>query len=325
MEKVHMRLTVPQAKKLMKGGTIQLTPDALHDDAHYLILEKKTASKVRRAQRAGKGCRICLNSQEAEASGEGIGDFFKNIFGKVKEGVNFVKTKIIDTPEYQQYVRPLVKQGVEAGMQALAPRLGTAGPAVNQAVNKFGEYSGAYGMSRKADASALGIREEFMKAKDFYNKHAKKYVAPHLRKAVQSAEKALVSRAKKMAPQFATDIDRLHDEYGERAITELGNKTGAFGLRKGRGLQKDYSNFLNPAHPAMRPIAAHLPAIGGWVYMFPVGDQPFPVNNRPTNRQGGSFKVAGAGRGKRGLPSPVDHDFSAGMSAERGGSFMPSG
>lgn len=285
MEKVHLKLTLPQAKKLMNGGTIQLSPTALKDNAHWLILEKKTANKVRRAQRAGRGCRICLSPQEMEHSGEGIADFFKNAFNKVKQGAQWVKSNVIDTDFYQKNLKPLVRQGVDTGFQAIAPRLGIAGPAAKAAVDKFGEYSSAY-----------GIREEFMKAKDFYNKHAKKYVAPHLRKAVQDAERALVKKAKEIAPQFATDIDKLHEEYGERAITELGKRTGAFGLRKGKGLQKDYSNFLNPSHPAMHPAAPALPPIGGWVYMYPA--------------YGGSFKVAGAG--KRGF-GPV------------GGSFMPSG
>ncbi len=290
MEKVHMRLTVPQAKKLMRGGVIQLKPDALKDNAHYLILEKRTANKVRRAQRAGKGCRICLSRHEMENSGEGIKEFLE----KLKNAGKWIKEKVIDTPFYQESIKPLVRQGVDTGMQLLAPKLGKAGPAANMAVNKLGEYSGAY-----------GLREDFQrfgkKAKDFYQQHAKKYVAPHLRGAIQSAEKALVNRAKKMAPQYATDIDKLHEEYGERAITELGNRTGAFGLRKGRGLQNDYSNFLNPSHPAMHPAAASLPAIGGWVYMYPVNDGPFPVSRRPMNKQGGSFKVAGAGRGRRGF------------------------
>lgn len=297
MEKVHLKLTLPQAKKLMKGGTIQLSPNAVRDDSHYLILSKKTANKVRRAHKAGTGCRINLSQEEMHHSGKGIGDFFKNAFNKIKEGADWVKTKIIDTPEYQQYIKPIVRQGVDTGMQLLSPRLGTAGPTANAAVNKFGELSGAY-----------GIREEFMKAKDFYNKHAKKYVAPHLRKVAQSAERALVSKAKQYAPQYATDIDKLHDEYGERAVTEFGNRTGAFGLRKGRGLQNDYSNFLGPSHPAMRPLAPNLPPMGGWIYMYPVNYSPSNRGSQMAIAKGGSFKPAGSGK--------------RGFGPRHGGSFM---
>jgi len=270
-----MRLTAPQAKKLMKGGVIQLKPAALKDNAHYLILEKKTANKVRRAQRAGTGCRIQLSPQEMHHSGEGIMDFFN----KIKEGAQWVKNKIIDTPFYQQNIRPTAKNLVNQGIDTFVPAPGRE--IARKASDFVGEQTGAF-----------GIREDFQrfgkKAKDFYQQHAKKYVAPHLRKAVQGAEQALVSKAKQYAPQYATDIDKLHNEYGERAVNELGSRTGAFGLRKGRGLQNDYSNFLNPMHPAMRPVAPNLPAIGGWVYMYPV-------------QQGGSFKVAGARGGKRGF------------------------
>jgi hypothetical protein len=275
MERVSMRLTLPQAKKLMKGGTIQLSPSALKDNTHWLILETKTANKVRRAQRAGRGCRVCLNAREMEHSGEGIADFFKNAFNKVKQGARWVKSNVIDTDFYQKNLKPLVRQGVDTGFQAIAPRLGVAGPAVKAAVDKFGDYSSAY-----------GLREELQKARDFYQKHAKKYVAPHLKNAVQSGRRALVEKAKKVAPKFAEDISRLDEEYGDKLVTQLGEKTGAYGLRRGRGIKSDYSNFLNHTHPAMRPVM--LPAIGGGAALYSV----------PT---GGSFKVAGAGR-RRGLP-----------------------
>lgn len=278
-----MRLTLPQAKKLMKGGIIQVKPEALDSNMHWLILEKKMANKVRKAKKAGKGCRIHLSPSEMECCGEGFAEFWQGL----KDAGNWVKKNIIDSSVYQSAIKPIVRSAVDTGLTAVAPKLGIAAPAAKAAVDELGRQTGAY-----------GLKEEFAKAKNLYQKHAKKYVAPHLRKAVQSAEKALVSRAKKMAPQFASDIDRLHEEYGEKAITELGKFTGAYGMRKGRGLQTDYSFLLAPTNPAMHPVAANLPPIGGggWVYMT------------PDMLQGGSFKVAGAGRRRK-----------------RGGSFMPSG
>lgn len=303
MERVDLRLTEPQARKLMRGGVVQLTPEALRDNAHYLVLGKKMASKVKRAQKAGRGCRVCLSPEEMQHSGEGIGDFFK----KIKKGAKWVKDKVIDTPFYQENVKPLVRKGVDAALSLAAPSLGPAAPLAMMAAEKFGQVSGAYGLEQ-----GEGLREDIVKAGkkagDFYQKHAKKYVAPHLRKAVQSAEKSLVARAKKMAPQFATDIDKLHEEYGEKAVTAIGSRTGAFGLRRGRGLANNYSNFLAPDHPAMRPIMPNLPPIGGWVYMHP---------DMFAGPKGGSFKVSGAGRGRgrRGF----------GKTQPYGGSFMPSG
>ena len=88
---------------------------------------------------------------------------------------------------------------------------------------------------------------------------------------------------KKMAPKYAADIDRYDAEFGERAIASLGRRTSAFGLRKGRGLQTDSSNFLNPSNPAMHPIAAALPPMGGgWIYIH-------PYHNHPTNRDSDSM------------------------------------
>jgi hypothetical protein len=165
----------------MKGGVVQITPDALKDDSHWLILEKKSATKVRRAQRTGKGCRIQLSPMEMESSGEGLKEFWEGL----KNAGKWVKEKIIDTPFYQQNVKPLVRQAVDAGVALAAPRLGPASDIAKKGVYAIGEKTGAY-----------GLREDFQrigrKAGEFYQTHAKKYVAPHLRKAVQDAEKMLV-------------------------------------------------------------------------------------------------------------------------------------
>ncbi len=269
MERVHMRLTAPQAKKLMKGGVVQISPDALQSNSHWLVLEKKTANKVRRAKRSGKGCRIHLSPTEMDHCGGSLADFFK----KVKDGAQWLKKNVIDTSAYQQSIKPIVRKVINQGIETFVPT-SIGRDAAHQVANFVGDQTAAF-----------GIKEQFASAKNLYEKHAKKYVAPHLRRAALNAERALVNRAKKMAPQYASDIDKLHEEYGERAVDALGKRTGAFGLRKGRGLQKDYSNFLNPSHPAMRPMAAALPPIGGWVYMYPVGGSFKP--------SGGSFMPSG--------------------------------
>lgn len=260
-----MRLTMPQAKKLMKGGIIQVKPDALADNMHWLVLEKKMANKVRRAKKAGKGCRIHLSPVEMDACGEGFAEFWQGL----KNAGNWVKKNIIDSSAYQSVVKPIVKSAVDTGFAVVSPKLGVAAPAAKLAIDELGKQTGAYGL--KEDIG------------NFYKKNIKKHAAPHLKKAVQSAERALVAKAKRVAPRFANEIDKLHQEYGEKVVDELGRFTGAYGMRRGRGLQSDYSHMLNPMHPAMHPFAPTLPPIGGWVYITP-------------DMSGGSFKVAGAGK-----------------------------
>lgn len=144
MEKVHMRLTMPQAKKLLSGGMIQLTPDALADEQHWLILETPQAKKVHKAKRAGRGVRIRLTPREIEESGAGIMDFFN----KLKDAGRWMKEKIIDTPFYQSAVKPLVRSAVDTGLTAIAPKLGIAAPSAKMAVDELGKRTGAFGIRK---------------------------------------------------------------------------------------------------------------------------------------------------------------------------------
>lgn len=144
---VPLTLTPGQFKKMRAGHPIQLARHQIGGGAihkHHLMLHPENAKKVAGAIRRQKGVRIHVSPHEFEASGEGIMDFFN----KIKDAGNWVKSKVIDTPFYQQNIKPIVRQAVDAGLQMAAPRLGVAAPLAQKGVYALGEKTGAYGIRR---------------------------------------------------------------------------------------------------------------------------------------------------------------------------------
>lgn len=142
--KVPLTLTESQFKKMRAGHPIQLAHHQIGHGMHrhHLMLHPENAKKVAGAIRKQKGCRIHVSPHEFEASGEGIMDFFN----KIKDAGNWLKSKVIDTPFYQQNVKPLVRQAVDTGLAAIAPRLGSASNLATQGVHALGEKTGAFGI-----------------------------------------------------------------------------------------------------------------------------------------------------------------------------------
>ena len=143
-EKVHLTLHHHQLRKLLKGEQVQLKHEQLHGSNHHLMLHPETAKKVHRAKRLRKGVRVRMSHHELEASGEGI----KDLLSKLKKGYDFVKHNVIDTPLYQQNVKPIVRGLVNAGESALLASTGN-NPLAQlgvKGINLVGEKSGAYGV-----------------------------------------------------------------------------------------------------------------------------------------------------------------------------------
>lgn len=142
---VPVSLTKGQFNKIQSGKPIQL---AAHQIAgpqkHYLMLHHENAKKVAGAIRRRKGVRIQISPYEFHASGEGIMDFFN----KIKQGAEWIKKKVIDTPFYQSSIRPIARKAVDAGLALANPYLGAAAPLAQQGVNALGEKTGAYGIYR---------------------------------------------------------------------------------------------------------------------------------------------------------------------------------
>ena len=205
LHKVKVCLTEKQFRKLKNGHNVQLSHRQLVGQNHHLMLHHETAKKIHHAIRQKKGVRITLTPSEFEASGEGLKEFWQGL----KNGVRFVKDKIIDSPLYQESIRPLAKKGV----------------------------------------------------------------------------KFLTGLAKAVAtPVIGEDLANL----AEKGINYVGDKTGAYGLKKPRvELSSSFRPLLSHLHPAINPGAQ----------LKPVGQQEtksaeHKVVRRKVMRKGGSFRIA---------------------------------
>lgn len=147
-QKVPLTLTESQFKKIRAGQPVQLAHHQIGGGAihrNHLMLHPENARKVAGAIRKQKGVRIFVSPHEFEASGEGIMDFLN----KLKNAGQWVKSKIIDTPFYQENVKPIVRQAVDSGLAAVAPRLGPASILATKGVNALGQTTGAFGIQQK--------------------------------------------------------------------------------------------------------------------------------------------------------------------------------
>ena len=150
--KVPLTLTESQFKKMRAGHPIQLAHHQIGGGGlkHHLMLHPETAKKVAGAVRRGKGVRIHVSPHEFHASGEGIRDFFN----KIKESAQWLKNKVIDTPFYQQTVRPIARNLVNQGIENFLPV--SARNVAHQAANFAGEKTGAFGLHSKRGRKQKG-------------------------------------------------------------------------------------------------------------------------------------------------------------------------
>jgi hypothetical protein len=141
MHKVPVTLTKKQATRLMHGHTVQLKHENIshgRQHQHHLVLHHENVKKVHKAARNSKGCRLALSPEEIHhCMGSGIFDFSKNAW-------NTVKNKVIDTPFYQNTVRPLAKQGVNTLIDNFVPA--AARDVAHKAADFAGDKTRAFGL-----------------------------------------------------------------------------------------------------------------------------------------------------------------------------------
>jgi len=126
-----------QARKLVKGKPIQLSHSALSQGHNVeMKVHPMTYKKIQRALRNKKGSRIQLSEQEIMASG--ILDWLKN-------AASWVKKNVIDTPFYQEKIRPIARDLVKTGVSMIpGPQL--ARDVAQRGVDYLSEKSSAFGM-----------------------------------------------------------------------------------------------------------------------------------------------------------------------------------
>jgi hypothetical protein len=149
---VDITLTQSQFDKLRRGHTIQLDREQASGGPHRLMVHHETAKKIHRARASNKGVRIALTPHEMEMSGEGFKEFLEGL----RNAGKWVKEKIIDTPFYQSSIKPIVRQAVDTGLSAVAPKLGVAAPLAKSGVDELGRQIGAFGVVPKKMRKSKG-------------------------------------------------------------------------------------------------------------------------------------------------------------------------
>ena len=138
---VPVTLTKKQASRLMHGHTVQLKHEHIShakQHPHVLVLHHENAKKVHKAAKNSKGVRLGLSSEEIHhCMGTGLFDWIKNAW-------NTVKNKVIDTPFYQQTIKPIAKQGVNALIDDFVPA--PARDIAHKAADFAGDKTGAFGL-----------------------------------------------------------------------------------------------------------------------------------------------------------------------------------
>ena len=146
--KVKLHLSARDIMRLVNGQMIHLEHPKLLKGLE-VVVRKSKASKIARAYERKKGVRLNLDQDELKEQGAGFWDFLKN-------AGNWVKSHVIDTPFYQQTIRPIANQIAHAGVDALsaavapeapmlAPIIGAVG---NKGVDALGKATGAFGLRR---------------------------------------------------------------------------------------------------------------------------------------------------------------------------------
>jgi len=150
-EQISLNFDRKHADKMLRGGAVQLSPDYISGQkGHKLVCmcKKPVATRMRKALREGKSARVRLDELEDSVDGGSIRDFFR----KLKEGAQkvgkFLKEKVIDTPLYQEKIRPLAKELVQKGLAAVQPIAGpTLTPLIQKGAEKLSEVTGAFGVA----------------------------------------------------------------------------------------------------------------------------------------------------------------------------------
>jgi hypothetical protein len=125
---------------MMMGLPARLSKSSVMGSGLKLQLEPRNYNKVVTAKLKGKGVVISLSDNERAMNGEGL----KEVWEKVKEGAKWVKDKVVDTPFYQQNLKPLVRKALETGIN-LVPNP-TAQNLLRKGLEETSGRWGAWGM-----------------------------------------------------------------------------------------------------------------------------------------------------------------------------------
>jgi hypothetical protein len=221
MEELNVSLSDAQAKKLMKGGTIQLSP-AQFAGPGKLLMDKKKAKKLMRAVQKGKGMRVSLSPSEIETiQGAGLWDL-------IKKGAQWIKDSGVLRPILKAGAKTLIPlaAGVFGGPAGAAAATAATQKYADDVVDKAGDVLG-FGMKGGALKGGMvkgkGMKGGAMKGR----KKAPKRVAP--RPALAKAIPQLSNNSNFITPVSASSnppMAQVPDQSIARVFPRGVSKTG---------------------------------------------------------------------------------------------------
>jgi hypothetical protein len=125
---VSLHLSKAQVRKAAQGRPIQISAANLHKGTHTIHVHPENHKKIQKAKRSG-------------------------LFDWLKNAWNTVKNKVIDTPFYQQTVRPIAKQGVNQLIDNFVPS--AARDVAHKAADFAGDKTGAFGLRHSVQRTPI--------------------------------------------------------------------------------------------------------------------------------------------------------------------------
>ncbi len=179
--KVPLTLTQKQFHRLRLGHQVQLAHEQIahgRKHRHFIHAHHETAKKVHKAAVHHKGVRIALSPDEFESSmhGGGFMDFLNNIKNGLQNAGNWVKNNVIDTPFYQNTIRPVVHDIVNSTVKPFVGKYtGPLSGVADKAIDAVGSASGAYGFHHKRKGGAVKKRKAPKKRMHHMSEEDKEY------------------------------------------------------------------------------------------------------------------------------------------------------
>lgn len=154
MLRVHVNsISEYQLRRLENGHPIQLTYSQIADQSHdpkHLMLHPIQHKKVVNAHKKKRGVRIQLTPSEVESSSSGLKSMWSYLKNKVApavvKGAKWVKQNVIDTPFYQENVRPVLHTAV-SDLEGMLPQNAVTN-IVKKGVDQLGESTQGFGIKK---------------------------------------------------------------------------------------------------------------------------------------------------------------------------------
>ena len=153
-EVVHLDIPFEQIKRLIRGNEINLKHHQLMT-GDPVVLHRTKVRKIERAHARQRGCRIGLTPEEFELQHTHVGG--GKFLDALKSAGQWLKKNVIDTDVYQKSIKPIVKQGVNFGVEQVAKAIATKAPflapvaqeVIQYGANKVGNATGAFGVRQR--------------------------------------------------------------------------------------------------------------------------------------------------------------------------------